>query len=371
MFRIYIMLAYLLPGIYIYLRINRIFISPGYKILFSVIFAMIFLIFPLSGFFAPSDSGAIQKILAIISGYLLPFFLYVFLFILLYDLFLLVNYFPKWIPLEVRQTFKYRFYLLLSIAAFSLLVVIGGIINLSTIRISEYKVSVPRKNSNLENLRVAFVADFHIHSSTPMNFIEKYVEKVKELKPDILLYGGDIVDDRNVHPELNKLVGLLQQINPPYGNYGVLGNHEFYRGHNDGSFFKQAGIVLLNDSVVQVGDSFILAGRYDEHFRDRKTVSEILWNNIPELPILMIDHRPTRLEEVSKTKVDAQFSGHTHNGQLFPFNFIIKRMYELSWGYKKKGNTHFFVTSGLRLWGPPVKTAGKSEIMLVDFSFEN
>ncbi len=352
------------------MRINRIFITPGYKILFTVIFAILFLIFPLSGFFAPSDSSSIQKLLAKVSGYLLPFFLYVFLFILLYDIFLLVNYFPKWIPVEIRQSFGYRFYLLLSIAVISLLVIIGGVINLSTIRVSDYSITVPRKNSDIKNLRIAFIADFHIHSGTPMNFIKKYVEKVNELKPDLLLYGGDIVDDRNVHPELDKLVGLLNQINPPLGVYGVLGNHEFYRGQTDGSFFKKAGIVLLNDSVSQVGESFIIAGRYDEHFRERKPVNEILNDNLPDLPIILIDHRPTRFEEVSKAKVDAQFSGHTHNGQLFPFNYIIKRIYELGWGYKKKGNTHFFVTSGLRLWGPPVKTTGKSEIMVVDFKFE-
>ncbi|NJK95137.1 MAG: hypothetical protein HC905_09695 [Bacteroidales bacterium] len=79
-----------------------------------------------------------------------------------------------------------------------------------------------------------------------------------------------------------------------------------------------------------------------------------------------MDHRPTELQEASRTITDIQFSGHTHNGQLFPVNLFLKRMYELSWGYKKIRDTHFFVTSGLRLWGPPVKTAGKSEIMLVD-----
>jgi len=159
----------------------------------------------------------------------------------------------------------------------------------------------------------------------------------------------------------------LNQIKPKYGVFGVWGNHEFYRGHTDVAFFRQAGIVLLNDSVVQIGDSFVVAGRIDEHFGKRKTIQEILADSIANLPVLLLDHRPTQLGEVSKTIVNAQFSGHTHNGQLFPFNFIIESMYELGWGYKQKANTHFFVTSGLRLWGPPVKTTGKSEIILVDF----
>ena len=90
----------------------------------------------------------------------------------------------------------------------------------------------------------------------------------------------------------------------------------------------------------------------------------------PDLPIILMDHRPTELQEVSHTAVDVQFSGHTHNGQLFPINLLTHSIYELSWGYKKIRNTHFFVTSGLRLWGPPVKTAGKSEIMLVEILFK-
>lgn len=370
MFRIYFMLTYLVPGIYLYLRINRLFILPGYKILFTIIFIAIFLIFPLSGFFITSGANPLQKVLGLISGYLLPFFLYLFLTLVLYDLFLLANYFPQWISLELRRLFSYKLLLLLSMTVISVLVVIGGVINLNNTQVSHYEISVPRKNSKLEKLRVAFIADFHIHSGVPVSFIERYVEKMNGLKPDLLLYGGDIVDDKHVHPELEKITGLFNQIKPQFGVYGVLGNHEFYRGHTDGSFFRQAGIVLLNDSVVKIGENFIIAGRFDEHFKKRKSVQEILGDSIADLPVLLLDHRPTQLEEVSKTVVNAQFSGHTHNGQLFPFNFVIKRMYELSWGYKQKADTHFFVTSGLRLWGPPVKTAGKSEIMLIDFKFE-
>lgn len=343
---------------------------PGNKIIFTIIFAALFLIFPLSGFFMTSGANLFQKILGHISGYLLPFFLYVFLAVVVYNLFLLVNYFPQWVSLELRRTFDYKFYTLIGIVVISALVVIGGVINLNQTQVSKYEISVPRKNSNLEKLRVAFIADFHIHSGVPVSFVEKYVGKINELNPDLMLYGGDIVDDKNIHPELERITGLLRQINPRFGVFGVLGNHEFYRGQTDGAFFRNAGIVLLNDTITQIGESFVVAGRFDEHFGKRKTIQQVLGDSIPKLPILLLDHRPTQLEEVSKTLVNAQFSGHTHNGQLFPFNFIIKRMYELGWGYKQKANTHFFVTSGLRLWGPPVKTAGKSEIILVDFKFE-
>jgi hypothetical protein len=311
-----------------------------------------------------------MQILDTVSGYLLPFYLYLFLSIIGYDLFLLLNLLFKMVSVKTRKSFKYRFYTLSVLIFLSVVVVIGGAINLNNTRVSHYEITVPRKNSNLDKLRVAFVADFHIHSGLPVSFVERFVKKVNNLNPDLMLYGGDIVDDRNIHPELERITGLFRTIKSRFGVYGVLGNHEFYRGHADGAFFRQAGIVLLNDSVAKIGDSFIIAGRLDEHFRNRKPVHEVLGDSIPDLPVLLLDHRPTQLAEVSKTAVNVQFSGHTHNGQLFPINFIIKNMYELAWGYKQIEETHFFVTSGLRLWGPPVKTAGKSEIMIVDIDFE-
>jgi predicted MPP superfamily phosphohydrolase len=85
--------------------------------------------------------------------------------------------------------------------------------------------------------------------------------------------------------------------------------------------------------------------------------------------MILIDHLPTEIDPVCKTHIDIQLSGHTHNGQLFPINLITKRVYELSWGHKKIGNTDFFVTSGIRLWGPSVRTTGKSEIMIINANF--
>jgi len=85
--------------------------------------------------------------------------------------------------------------------------------------------------------------------------------------------------------------------------------------------------------------------------------------------MILVDHRPTELDNVAGTSVDIQLSGHTHNGQMFPINLITGKIYTLSWGYRKIGNTHFFVTSGIRLWGPPVRTVGKSEIMIINITF--
>jgi predicted MPP superfamily phosphohydrolase len=149
----------------------------------------------------------------------------------------------------------------------------------------------------------------------------------------------------------------------------VFGNHELHGGINSLNFFKNSAVKVLQDNFIQVDKSFYLVGRNDYRDTKRKTMEELL-NGLPnDLPMIMLDHRPYDFDNVSKAHVDVQVSGHTHNGQLFPLNYITSNIYDLSWGHKKINNTHFFVTSGLQAWGPAVKTAGTSEIMVIDIDF--
>jgi uncharacterized protein len=367
MFHLYITLAYIIPNIYVFFRIKDLFISKGHKLSYSIIYILIFALYPITQNFPHRDMNLMMQILFTISNYLLPFYLYLFLGILLFDLLLLLNLGHRLISSHTRKSLAFRTYSLIIIISLSILIIIGGAINLNTIRISNYSIEVPRKFSKANHIRVAFVADFHIQQSTRLRYVEQFVLKVNAIKPDIILFGGDIIEGAR---ESESIESLLKKTHSKYGSYAVLGNHEFYAGQEQGGFFRKSGIELLCDTIVRIDSSFYLAGRYDEHFGARKTVNELLKAITSDLPILLMDHRPTELKETSLTDVNVQFSGHTHDGQMFPINIITSAVYELSWGYKKIRNTHFFVTSGLRLWGPPVKTAGKSEIMLIDIQLK-
>jgi len=368
MFRLYLTLGFILPNIYVFFRIKHHFINKGYRIWYTAIYLLIAGIYLFSA--GNGDDNFLLKTLHTISDYLLPFYLYLFLFLLLFDLLQLINLLVKIVPSEVRKRFQFKIYTLSSIIILSATVVIYGAINLNNIRVSNYQIDVPKKNSNIDHLKVAFVADFHIQQNIPLDFVEQFVRKVNVLQPDILLYGGDIIEGNRENGTLATIDSILKNIHTKYGSYGVLGNHESYGRRETIGFFRKAGIILLRDSLVKIDSSFYLAGRYDQQFRERKSVNDIIGTNSPSLPVILMDHRPTELQETSLNPVDVQFSGHTHDGQLFPINLILHSMYELTWGYEKIRNTHFFVTSGLRLWGPPVKTAGKSEIMLVDIHFK-
>jgi len=361
-------LAYTIPNIYVFLRIWHLFINKGFKIHYSLIYILLASIYPLSNLFSEGVTG-FPAILRMISDYLLPFYLYLLLFILSFDILLLINLLFKIIPVEKLKSNPFKKAGLSVILFLSVAVVISGIINFNTIRTSKYQIEVPGKSSHLKHLKIAFAADFHLQEGTNIHFVERFVKKIGDIDPDLMVFGGDIVEGDNENENMKVFEKLLSEIKTKYGVFGVLGNHEYYAGQDKESFFDKAGIKVLCDTIVLIDNSFNLGGRYDSHFRIRKTISDLMKLVKDSLPMILIDHRPTEIDQVSKTTVDIQLSGHTHDGQLFPINLITRRVYQLSWGYRKIAHTHFFVTSGIRLWGPPVRTSGKSEIMVIDITF--
>jgi hypothetical protein len=369
MFHTIITLAYVIPNIYVFVRINQLFINKGYRLYYALIYILLALVYPAGNLLSERVFGGVSAVLDSAANFILPFWLYLFLFTLLFDILLLINRIFKVLPAETLNTTRFKFTGLSAILILALGVVITGIINFNTIRTSEYKIEVPARSSTLKHLKIAFVADFHLQKGTDVHFVERFARKIELIKPDLMIFGGDNVEGDREDENLQPYEEILASIKARFGVYAVLGNHEHYAGKNVGNFFNRSGMTVLSDSIVFPGNLFNLAGRNDSHIRTRKTIGELLEPVNDSLPLILIDHRPTETEEVSKTRVDVQLSGHTHNGQLFPVNLITRKVYILSWGYKKIRNTHFFVTSGIRLWGPPVRTTAKSEIMVIDITF--
>jgi predicted MPP superfamily phosphohydrolase len=369
MFHTMITLAYIIPNIYVFFRIWHIFINKGYKLQYTIVYILLASVYPVSNLFSEADTGFIASILTTAGNYILPFYLYLFLFVLSLDILLLINSLFKKVSAEALQSARFKKYGLSVILLLSLIVVAGGIINFNTIRTSEYKIEIPGKSSKINQLRIAFVADFHLQEGINVQFVERFAEKIAAIKPDLMIFGGDIVEGDRQDENMTHFENLISQIKTKYGVYGVLGNHEYYGGQDKGNFFDKAGIKVLCDTIIIIDKSFNFGGRYDSHFEKRKSFIDYIRSAADSLPLIIVDHRPTEIDQVSRTVTDVQLSGHTHNGQLFPINLITKKINLLSWGHEKIGNTHFFVTSGIRLWGPPVRTIGKSEIMVIDIIF--
>lgn len=363
MFHTILTLSYTVPGIYLFIRIWQLFIEKKYIWRYVFIFGLLFSVYPLSNMFEDRAPG-IALIAQKVSDYLLPFFLYLFLAVLVTDILLILNRMLRLVAREKisEHTFRKRYFAI--ILALSAIIVAGGIINFNTIRTTTYDITADRRSSNLDKLRVAFVSDFHLDGSVPDRFVESFIRKVGEVNPDILLYGGDIVEGSGEN--LDDFERMIGNIETKYGSYGALGNHDRIRNFGN-NFFTRAGISLLRDSVVVIDNSFIVAGRNDSR-NNRMEATELIID-LPDLPVIMVDHRPTDYDGINKTATDIVLSGHTHKGQMFPINLYLNNLYELIYGHIKKEGTHFIVSSGIRLWGPRVRTTGKSEIVVLNIKF--
>jgi predicted MPP superfamily phosphohydrolase len=246
------------------------------------------------------------------------------------------------------------------------MVVVFGMFKYADIKVNRYQIEIPRRSSALQHLRILLASDFHLRELTSDHLMPDFVKKVNSLNADILLLPGDILEGDRQDEQVAEFERQFSQIQTKYGVYASLGNHEFYHGGERTDFFKNAHITVLTDTTIIINHAFALLGRNDQHFYKRKPVSDLVGNLPDKLPVIILDHRPTDLQNISASGADILVSGHTHNGQLFPFNYIADKIYELSWGYKKINKTHVFVTSGIQLWGPPVRTTGDSEMMVID-----
>ena len=166
----------------------------------------------------------------------------------------------------------------------------------------------------------------------------------------------------------------LRQLQPPHGVYAIMGNHEHISGSEEAvRYMEESGITVLRDRAVRAADALWLIGREDRQAvfmgSGRQPLAELMAGIDRREPLILLDHQPFHLEEAVKEGIDLQLSGHTHHGQFFPFNLITGAMYEMSWGYLRKGSSHFYVSCGAGTWGPPVRLGNRPEIVVIDLTF--
>jgi predicted MPP superfamily phosphohydrolase len=369
MFRIIFLAAYIISAIYVFFRLRNYISDRKLRIYFSIIYIVFTITFPCIEFLSHSNSTPWITDIIKFGYYSLPYLLYLFLTVLIVDIALVLNNLLKIIPISIikRHTFRKTVFSIFLTVPF--LIVTAGALWHGNIQINSYQIDIPKKSSDLNHLKIAFAADLHLKGSADKALVDTFVTIINSLNPDIVLLVGDIIEGNRQDAEMTVLEQTMRKINSKYGVYAAFGNHELHGGISNPSFFNNSAIKTLQDTIVQVDKSFYLVGRNDSRSNARKTIDELFIGKQNDLPLIMLDHRPSDIGNVSSTDVDLQVSGHTHNGQLFPINYITSHIYDLSWGYKKINNTHFFVTSGLQAWGPAVKTTGTSEIMVININF--
>ena len=312
-----------------------------------------------------------------IGSFWLAFMVYLLLQIILIDLLRVLNLwfgiFPAFItnnPIKAREITAI---VVLSITS---LVVVIGHINTWFPVVRNFELKVDKTAGKLKELNIVALSDIHLGTTIEKRHLSVLVKKVNLLNPDIILIPGDIIDE-DIAPVIhNNVGGILKEFKSKYGVYAVTGNHEYIGGVSKAKkYLNEHNVKLLNDSVVMIDSSFYLVGREDLTMKQftnktRKELPEIMVDVDKSFPVILLDHQPFKLNVAVENGVDLQLSGHTHHGQLWPFNYITDMIFEVSWGYKLKEDTHIYVSSGAGGWGPPIRTVNRPEIISIKLIFE-
>ena len=208
--------------------------------------------------------------------------------------------------------------------------------------------------------------------------LARAVELLAPQQPDAIFYVGDIIDD-HIKLDAEATAAALALAQPPLGHWAVPGNHEYISGSIDKSmdFLRRVGMQVLRDQWAVVDNSFVLAGRDDRSKPgftgvQRASLGDIL-ADLPEqyrqLPLVVLDHQPAALDEAREAGAALELSGHTHYGQLWPFNFVVERRYLNPLGLLTLGSFNSIVSAGTGTWGPPLRNTGRAQVLLVTVHF--
>jgi len=368
-----VLLIYSSVNYYLYVRGLQAFsLSQPMKRWYIVIFWTVASMFIAGSVLERTATSAFSEWIYRIGSFWLAFMLYLFIAVVLIDIVRILNYLIHFLPV-ISQVMKFRLGLI-AVSVVSI-VVVAGHINALWINVKEIPLTIHKKVSGPAEVKILMASDLHLGALIGERREKRLLDIIREQKPDLVLLCGDLVDGE-IAPVLRKKLGRhIQEISTPLGVYAITGNHEYIGGIDKTlPYLKSINIRLLVDETITLSNGIQLVGRND-HASGRgqqapKPLIELLSGIDPVKPIIVMNHQPFNLQEAADAQVDLHLSGHTHNGQLWPFNYITSAIFELSWGLLKKGNTYFYVSSGYGTWGPSVRIGNRPEVVVFKLKFE-
>ncbi|MDD2565474.1 MAG: metallophosphoesterase [Candidatus Gracilibacteria bacterium] len=259
------------------------------------------------------------------------------------------------IPLQIKS-FIWSF-LIVSISTFAIYNQ-SGLPEIKNISIKAPKLS--------ENMKIGYLSDVHIDGVHSINYLNKIIDILNKQKLDLVLINGDLVDGASFEKHSFK---TLDRLNVPV--YITLGNHESYIGNDFAkSLFTETKARVLENEVVNykgleilgIQDMFGIKNKQNEILLD-KILSNMKWDS--EKTSIMVLHEPIGSEIADKYGVNIQLAGHTHNGQIWPFNYVVKLVFPRVLGLYKIGNLSLYVGPGTGTWGPPMRLGSRNEITII------
>ncbi|SEH05237.1 metallophosphoesterase [Candidatus Venteria ishoeyi] len=366
----FVFLVYFFANWYIFSKGLRAIEITNYKTLFTWVFWILVVSFPLGQFLERANPNAFFRLISFAGSHYLVLLLYALIMVAFIDLVRLFDGWINFIPQTIKSGILSGENIFLFVSGISLILIIVGHVNAANPIINKISIEVDKQAGSRNEIKAVLLTDIHMGVIIQNGRIQKMVNSINELNPDIILFGGDLVDHNPV-PVIKKQLGeYFKQLNPELGMYAVTGNHEFI-GHADVSidYLSNFGIEYVRDTVINLGGVLNLAGRDDrdkprfEEGEKRKDLADILNGIDSKLPLILMDHQPVEYDKAESAGVDLMLSGHTHKGQIWPFGYITSAIYENHYGLIKKGNSHFYTSSGYGTWGPPVRIGNRPEIV--------
>ncbi|MBN2341247.1 MAG: metallophosphoesterase [Deltaproteobacteria bacterium] len=229
---------------------------------------------------------------------------------------------------------------------------------------------------SMNGFTIAQISDIHIGLTIGKDWLEKIVRQVNELNPDLIVITGDLID--GYVDSLCEEVAPLQFLNAPHGVFFVTGNHEYYfKAHQWISHLKKMNINVLENRSVRIeneSEHFVLAGVNDYHAssspeKEGPDLQKALANRPSDSEVILLCHQPKVIFDAAKMDVGLVLSGHTHGGQIWPFNLLVRLQQPYNKG-KITGHrrTVLYINQGTGYWGPPMRLGTTSEITLFTLS---
>lgn len=232
--------------------------------------------------------------------------------------------------------------------------------------VEKYEVSIPGLPDTMDGTVLVALSDMHLGSQLGERWLADRIAQVKAQRPNLVVFLGDIFEGHG--PPKDQLIVRLKQLSAPLGIWAVPGNHEFHGG-GDMSLFKEVNFKLLRNGWAEVRPGLVLAGVDDLTSRRRNgqggdPISQALVDRPPGATILL-SHTPWQAERAAKAGVDLMLCGHTHGGQIWPFDYFVRSRYPLLEGRYEVDGMTVIVCRGTGTWGPRMRLWRPSEILHV------